>query len=108
MVRGSDPFGSNAPDTLPGAYAEDMRARLMDSTRQAFREPTFSARRDFHVTGFADYPRFRSARSAVDDSGDFSPCRNTQAGGRRSGKERAADSRMRKRASACPAVPAVA
>jgi hypothetical protein len=108
MVRGSDPFGSNAPDTLPGAFTQNMRARLTDSTRQAFREPTFSARRDFQVTGLAGYPRFLSARKAVDDSGDFRPCRNTQAGGRRSGSERAADSRMRNRASACPAVPAVA
>jgi len=29
----------------------------------------------------ADFPR--SARNAVEDSGDFSPCRNTQTGGRR-------------------------
>src|SRR2546430_1306736 len=33
LVRGYDPFGSNAPDTLPGVCNQDMRARLTDSTR---------------------------------------------------------------------------
>ena len=35
----------------------------------------------------------RSARSAVEDSGDLSPCRKTQAGGRAARQDRAAVSR---------------
>src|SRR5687768_15564964 len=118
MLRVPDPFGSFAPGTPPGAYNQDMRGRLTDSTRPTFRNATFSARRDLYVTvsrnayprpnAVPGYARFRSARSAVEDSGDFSPCRNTHAGGLRSGSDRAADSGMRNRASAWPAGPAVA
>src|SRR3954451_21296728 len=52
--------------------------------------------------------RLRSARSAVEESGDLRPCRKTHAGGLRRGSVFAAVSGMRKRDSACAAVPAVA
>src|SRR5215218_8043186 len=50
MLRGPDPFGSFAPGTPPGAYCQNMRVRLMDSTRQASRKASFCALRDLYVT----------------------------------------------------------
>ena len=52
VVRGSDPFGSNAPDTLPGAYTQDMRGRLTDSTRAAFRNATVTILERDGMTSF--------------------------------------------------------
>src|SRR6185295_15103732 len=83
-----------------------MRRRLTDSTFPAFRRPVFRPLRDLYVT--LGHARARFALSSVDESGDFRPCRKTQAGGGRRSSDRAADSRMRKRESACAAVPAVA
>ncbi len=66
--------------------------------------PDITARRR---NGFIPFQRFertppfrRCARNAVDDNGDFSPCRNDHAGGLRRGRAVAADPGMRKRPSA--------
>src|SRR5258706_10927540 len=84
-----------------------MRGALTDSTTRRSRDANFVRFRDLYVTLFHGRRPFfrkpvpvrafgfpRSARSAVDDSGDFSPCRKTQtgvpalprAGGGRSGR----------------------
>ena len=88
-----------------------MRRRLTDSTFSLHRNANFAGFRDLYVTlksAFPIHARRRSARSAVDDSGDLSPCRNTHAGGRRPGKVLAETSGTRNRASAWAAVPALA
>ena len=82
MLRGPDPFGSFAPDTLPGAYMQHMRGQLTDSTRPTFRNATFSARRDLYVTLFDCLVRFvhrqmaTPAQIASTTPNGHAPCRN--------------------------------
>jgi hypothetical protein len=59
--------------TRPDSYNYSMRCRFMESTRQHHQ----------YKHALCQFHDSRNARNAVDDSGDFSPCRNTQAGGRR-------------------------
>ena len=54
MVRVSDPFGSKTSGTLPGAWTQNMRCRLTDSTAKTFRSATFGALRDLYVTVFGE------------------------------------------------------
>ena len=82
MLRGPDPFGSFAPDTLPGACMQDMRGRLMDSTRLTFRTVNFAGCRDLYVTLFGCLVRFihrqmaTPAQIASMTPNGQAPCRN--------------------------------
>ena len=74
--QGSFPF-VGSPGHLPGAYIQDMRARFTDSTslRAACTYPG-RFRAASGANGFDHAPAcLRCARSAVEDSGDFRPCR---------------------------------
>src|SRR5882724_7480224 len=59
MDRADDPFGSRTPGTLPGAYGQDMRGRLTDSTTTPFNKLVFRGLRDLYVTLRAAHDLFR-------------------------------------------------